>query len=139
MHIQVFILDTNEILGNILYQMKKNHFETGNIGENLAVEFLQKNGFNILERNWRSKHLEIDIIASKNHQLIFVEVKTRRSLAFGYPEESINKIKMKRLRLAASVYQFKHPQFRSIQFNVIAIVMLPDQPIALTMFEDVYF
>ena len=119
--------------------MKKNHFETGNIGETLAVEYLQKNGFEIRERNWRSKHLEIDIIASKQHQLIFVEVKTRRSLAFGYPEESINQIKMKRLRLAASVYQYKCPQFRSIQFNVIAILMLPHQPIELTMFEDVYF
>lgn len=118
--------------------MKKNHLETGALGEELAVTYLQERNYLILERNWRCKHFEIDIIATHQNILVFVEVKTRNSLAFGFPEESINKIKMKRLKLAAALYHFKNPQFKRIQFNVIAILMQLHQPKSIEMFEDVY-
>jgi len=119
--------------------MKKNHLETGAVGEDLAVAFLLEQDYLILERNWRCKHFEIDIIATLQNTLVFVEVKTRNTLAFGYPEESIGKAKMKRLQLAATVYHFNHPRFKRIQFNVIAILMLNKKPISIEMFEDVYF
>lgn len=123
----------------ILFKMKKNHLETGAAGEELAVSYLVKRDYIVLERNWRCKHFEIDIIATHQDLLVFIEVKTRNSLAFGYPEESINKIKMKRLKLAATVYHFKHPQYKRIQFNVISILLQHNQPVSIEMFEDVYF
>jgi putative endonuclease len=119
--------------------MKKNHLETGATGEDLAVEYLLKRNYLIQERNWRCKHFEIDIIATYQNLLVFVEVKTRKTLEFGYPEESIGKIKMKRLKLAATVYHFNHPQFKRIQFNVISILLQNNQPASIEMFEDVYF
>lgn len=119
--------------------MKKNHIKTGLSGEDLATTYLKDLGYFILERNWRYKHLEIDIIATYENTLVFIEVKTRSSMAFGFPEESIGKLKMKRLKIAASSYHFHHAQFKRIQFNVIAILMETNQPIALKMFEDVYF
>lgn len=119
--------------------MKKNHIQTGFTGEDLATAYLKEQGYSILERNWRCNHLEIDIIATHVNILVFIEVKTRNSTAFGFPEESISKIKMKRLKIAASQYHYHHPQFKRIQFNVIAILMETGQPIALKMFEDVYF
>lgn len=123
----------------ILFKMKKNHLETGAEGEKLAIDYLLERNYLILERNWRCKHLEIDIIATHQNLLVFVEVKTRKTLAFGYPEESINKIKMKRLKLAAALYHFHHPRFKRIQFNVISILLKEQKPASIEMFEDVYF
>jgi len=123
----------------ILFKMKKNHLETGVAGEDLAVDFLLKKEYIILERNWRCKHFEIDIIATHQNLLVFVEVKTRNTLAFGYPEECIGKPKMKRLQLAAAVYHFNHSKFKRIQFNVISILLQNNQPASIEMFEDVYF
>lgn len=124
---------------NILFVMKKNHIAIGFTGEDLAASFLKEQGYIILERNWRYKHFEIDIIASYENVLVFIEVKTRSSLAFGYPEESISKIKMNRLKIASSLYHYHHPQFKRIQFNVIAILLEAERPMAIKMFQDVYF
>ncbi|OYZ02644.1 MAG: hypothetical protein B7Y37_02325 [Sphingobacteriia bacterium 28-36-52] len=119
--------------------MKKNHLETGAVGEELAVAYLLERDYLILERNWRCKHLEIDIIAAHENLLVFIEVKTRNSLVFGFPEESISKIKMKRLKLAAALYHYHHPRFKRIQFNVISILLQEQKNAAIEMFEDVYF
>jgi putative endonuclease len=119
--------------------MKKNHLETGAVGEELAVAYLLERDYLILERNWRCKHLEIDIIAALENLLVFIEVKTRNSLVFGFPEESISKIKMKRLKLAAALYHYHHPRFKRIQFNVISILLQEQKNAAIEMFEDVYF
>jgi putative endonuclease len=119
--------------------MKKNHLETGAVGEELAVAYLLERDYLILERNWRCKHLEIDIIAALENLLVFIEVKTRNSLVFGFPEESISKIKMKRLKLAAALYHYHHPRFKRIQFNVISILLQAQKNAAIEMFEDVYF
>ena len=68
---------------------------TGRKGEDIAVEYLQNQGFRVLERNWRFGRWEIDIIACHRNMLHFVEVKTRSGLRFGYPEASIGRLKMK--------------------------------------------
>ena len=65
--------------------------ETGNYGEDLATAWIANKGYLIIERNWRHKHWEVDIIASKENKLHFFEIKTRRSAIFGHPEESIGK------------------------------------------------
>jgi putative endonuclease len=98
------------------------HNETGSTGEKLASAWLVKNGYTIKEMNWRYKHLEVDIIADKGDTVHFIEVKTRSSTLFGYPEESITKVKMKNLKDAAEQYQYQHPGIKWIQFDVLAIL-----------------
>ena len=80
---------------------KTSNQQKGTTGENLATNYLIENGFIIVERNWRYKHCEIDIICKKNNKLHFIEVKTRLSKQFGNPEESINEKKMNALKKAA--------------------------------------
>jgi len=111
--------------------------DTGNFGENLAAEYLIKNGFDILTKNWRYKHLEIDIIASKDQKLHIVEVKTRSTVAYGHPEQFIGKQKFQFLKNAAAMYQYQHAQWKNIQFDVIAITL--KEPIEILFLEDVFF
>ncbi|MGI8951544.1 MAG: YraN family protein [Chitinophagaceae bacterium] len=112
---------------------------TGNKGEQLAVTFLLQQGFEIVERNWRFKYLEVDIIASKNNRLHFFEIKTRTSDKYGKPEESISTKKMMNLKNAAEEYQYLHPEWKYVQFDVVAITILYNQPIEYFLIEDVYF
>ena len=72
-----------------------NNTEKGNQGEEIARAHLLKHGYTILEKNWRHKHLEIDIIASIDSTLVIVEVKLRASDFFGNPEEFVTKTKQK--------------------------------------------
>ena len=72
-----------------------NNHELGKEGETRAVEFLWKKGYRILERNFRTKRGEIDIIARNRKEIIFVEVKTRKNLDYGFPSESVNDNKQK--------------------------------------------
>ncbi len=113
------------------------HNETGTEGEKLAAEWLTAKGFAIKEINWRHRHWEVDIIAIKGDTLHFIEVKTRRSTAYGNPEESINKQKMKNLKDAAEQYQFKNPGWKWIQFDVLAILYKPND-IEYWFNQDVY-
>jgi len=77
------------------------HIEFGKKGEDLAVQFLQKKGYKILQRNYRYKRAEIDIIAQKEDLLIFVEVKARKRIDFGYPEDAVNEKKIELIQEAA--------------------------------------
>jgi putative endonuclease len=116
-----------------------NNKYTGKKGEEMAAAYLIKNGYNIVERNWRFKHWEVDIIASKGNCMHFFEIKTRSSDMYGHPEESISKQKMMNLRNAAEEYQYVHPEWKYVQFNVLAIKMFFNQPVEIMLFEDVYF
>lgn len=113
------------------------HNQTGSTGERLAAAWLTKNEYIIREVNWRYKHLEVDIIAQKGDTLHFIEVKTRTTTEFGNPEESITKLKMKNLRDAAEQYQFLHPGWKWIQFDVLAILFKSGK-IDYWFNEDVY-
>ncbi len=113
--------------------------DTGFLGENRATTYLLDLGFEILEKNWRYKHLEIDIIACKNGLLHIVEVKTRSNNEFGFPEQMVSKQKMQFLKNAAAHYHYLHPQFKWLQFDIIAIYKKPNEDWALDYFEDVYF
>ena len=91
-------------------------------GEDIAVDFLMKKGYRVLTRNFRFQHGEIDIIAEDGQVLVFVEVKTRRSLEYGTPEESISKRKRKLLRRTADGYMYtKKIEDRECRCDVIAI------------------
>ena len=110
----------------------------GNKGEDMAEDYLKANGFTVLHRNWRFKRWEVDIIANKGKFLHFIEIKTRTSSAYGKPEESISKLKMDNLLNAAEEYQYLDPQWKFIQFDVLAITLHFNQPAEFYMIEDVY-
>jgi putative endonuclease len=112
---------------------------TGNKGEELAAAYLSQKGYIIIERNWRFRNAEVDIIAAKNNRLHFFEIKTRTSDKFGKPEESMSYTKMKMLRIAAEEYQYKHPQWKYLQYDVLAITIMYDVPTEYFLIEDVYF
>ncbi len=82
--------------------------DTGIQGEKLAKDFLKKRGYRILETNYRCPEGEIDIIAKHKDSLVFIEVRTKTSLEFGSPEESITLTKKERLRATASRYRQTH-------------------------------
>ena len=112
---------------------------TGNHGETLAATYLQQNGYTLLEKNWRFRYWEVDLIASKNKRLHFFEVKTRTALSYGLPEESISRRKMDSLKNAAEEYQYRHPEWQYIQFDVLSILLLPGRAPDFFLIEDVYF
>ncbi|OQP62369.1 hypothetical protein A3860_28845 [Niastella vici] len=118
--------------------MSYQHHDTGKKGEDMAVAYLQKQLFTILQRNWRYARYEIDIIASRDNVLHIIEVKTRSSLLFGHPEESVSKKKIKNLLQAARAYMYQNQQWREVQFNILSITMLPGQPVEYFFIEDVY-
>jgi putative endonuclease len=112
---------------------------TGNKGEEMAAVWLQANGYDIVERNWRFKHWEVDIIASNGRKLHFVEVKTRSNHRFGRPEESIKRDKMSALKNAAEEYLYQHEEWKYIQFDVLAITLEGEEALEIFLIEDVYF
>ncbi|MBL0183437.1 MAG: YraN family protein [Chitinophagaceae bacterium] len=114
------------------------HNKTGNLGEAMAVEYFTGNGFTVLHRNWRHSHWEVDIIASKDAVLHFVEVKTRRTKKFGHPEEAVSKKKIQNLINASEEYLYQFPQWKRIQFDILAITILKDEPVEYFLIEDVY-
>ena len=96
--------------------------ETGILGEQLARDFLSKNGYRILETNYRCPAGEVDIIAQREDTLVFVEVRTKKSLEFGTPEESITPMKTERLRSVAAHYGQNHDNLPSSwRIDLIAI------------------
>ncbi len=97
------------------------HNDIGNKGEELAVNYLLAHNYTILERNWRYRKAEIDIIARKDDLLIIVEVKTRSSLAFGNPEKYVTQKKIKRLVEATDAYVNALNLDLEVRFDIISI------------------
>ncbi len=94
----------------------------GAVGELLAVRFLEREGMKILRRNYRFERGEIDIVAEEGEEIVFVEVKARRSKAFGEPEEAVTDHKQEQLRKVAEGYLFEHElSDRACRFDVVAI------------------
>ncbi|MEZ4874977.1 MAG: YraN family protein [Flavobacteriaceae bacterium] len=99
------------------------HNELGNIGEELAAQFLLREGYMILERNFVYDKAEIDIIAQKEEGVIVVvEVKTRNSAAFGNPQEFVSKSKIKLLVKAANEYVISQNLPVEVRFDIIAVL-----------------
>ena len=85
-----------------------NRRQTGQAGEDLAVDYLLKKGYCILQRNYRYEHGEIDIIATDGEVLVFIEVKSFRSKKFGEPEDAVTERKRERIRKTAEGYLFEN-------------------------------
>ena len=101
----------------------QNNREKGNIGEQLAVGYLKSKNYQILARNFRCTQGEIDIVASRNNVVVFIEVKYRRSLNCGYPAESVTAIKQRKIRKTAEYYIYKNNLADTdFRFDVIQII-----------------
>lgn len=114
------------------------HNELGKTGETLAAAYLKTIGYLIICQNWRYAHFEIDIIATKGRKLHFIEVKTRRSAFYGYPEESVTKRKFNYLKNAADEYLHQNAQYKWIQYDVLSIIFRKNGMHNFFLLEDVY-
>ncbi len=112
--------------------------EIGKIGEDKAADFLIENQYLILERNWRYKKAEIDIICKKDDILIFVEVKTKTYDYFGKPEESVTMYKENLLKSAAGAYMRSIIYDWEVRFDIISI-MINNGEFVLKHYLDVFF
>lgn len=101
--------------------------ETGKIGEEEAVKFLKKNKYKIIERNFRTKFGEIDIIAKKGKEIFFIEVKTRKTISFGYPEEAVDERKLNKIKKVALYYIQKNKIRNPFKFEIISILIKDDR------------
>jgi putative endonuclease len=114
------------------------HNKVGTEGEDLAVTWLQTKGYEILHRNWRHSHYEIDIIARKDTFLKFIEVKCRNASPFGFPEDSVTKKKFKHLKRAADEFLFLYPGHQWIQYDVLSITLYKNKEPEFFLLEDVF-
>ncbi len=101
--------------------------ETGKIGEEEAVKFLKKNKYKIIERNFRTKFGEIDIIAKKGNKVVFIEVKTRKTISFGYPEEAVDERKLNKIKKVALYYIQKNKIKSPVKVEVLSILIKDDR------------
>lgn len=111
--------------------MRPSTLLTGKRGEDLATAFLEKKGYGIVERNFRTRNGEIDIVAidqsEKPPTLVFVEVKTREGNAYGTPLEAITYFKLKFLVRTAMVYSTTHPRLpKSLRIDAVAVSLGSD-------------
>jgi putative endonuclease len=110
----------------------------GRWGEDEAARYLQERGYEILERNYHTARGELDIIARRDDVLVFVEVKTRSSNRFGYPEDAVTARKQARMQKAAENYFENHPECpETWQFDILAITRTHGAPPAIEHFENV--
>ena len=114
------------------------HNILGKEGENEAVRFLCEKGYTILHRNWRSGKYELDIIARFKHELVIVEVKTRRNTLYGLPEEVVNERKTRRIISSANAYLHKYHIDLPIRFDIITIVGTKT-PFQIQHIEDAFY
>ncbi|HWA52267.1 MAG TPA: YraN family protein [Patescibacteria group bacterium] len=106
--------------------MKQKNYETGKLGERIAEDFLTKNNYKLIARNFHTRFGEIDLIFSKNNKLIFVEVKLKVGEDFGTPEEMINRHKIRQIEMTGQSFLLKYPEYEkfyeSLQIDAICIV-----------------
>jgi putative endonuclease len=115
------------------------HHEFGKAGEQMAAEWLVQHGFELISRNWKSARYEVDIIASRNQVLHFIEVKSRHDDLFGKPEDWVDRRKGNHLLAAGEAFQNKYPEWKQIQFDIISILLTPDGNRDFFFIEDVYW
>src|SRR5688500_9318459 len=114
------------------------HNDLGKTGEQMAVDWLTKNGYKILQRNWQCGNCEIDVIATKGKFLHFIEVKARNHNPHCHPESSVGKKKFKNMQFAADFYLLRNPGHDWIQYDILAITLHSNKEAEYFLLEDVY-
>jgi len=106
--------------------MKSDNKKTGKIGEDIAIDFLKKKGYKIIERNYKCVFGEVDIVARDRGDIVFVEVKSRRSEYFGDPTDAVDFNKQKKIsKIALNYLNEKRVDNHDARFDVIAIKLSP--------------
>jgi putative endonuclease len=109
--------------------MPDNRQKIGQTGESLAAWYLKKNGYKIIEQNYRTPLGEIDIIAQEKKIIVFVEVKSRRSLRFGNPKWAVTPQKQRKIsRVALQYLKSTRQMNKSARFDVVAVISNRDEP-----------
>ncbi len=111
--------------------------ESGDYGEALALEFLTKKGYTLLEKNYRYKRAEIDLIMRQANTLVFVEVKARSSVSYGFPEEAVDEKKAALIIEAADHYIYEANWEKAIRFDIVSVILQPH--VAIRHFEDAFW
>ena len=107
--------------------------ELGARGEQLAVTHLTDAGLRVLDRNWRCREGEIDLVARDGDALVFCEVKARRGLGYGHPAEAVTPAKRRRIRLLAQRWLAAHDEHApEVRFDVVGVLVRPQRPALVT-------
>jgi len=110
--------------------------KVGEWGERLAAEFLTEKGYEVIERNYRFSHGEIDLIARTEELLVFVEVKARSGSYFGYPEEAVTRSKINVISKVAEEYIYKIDWKGGVRYDIISI--MNKKAVEIRHFEDAF-
>jgi len=110
----------------------------GEKGEAIAADFLIKEGYQILAKNYRFLRNEIDIVAKKGDLLIFVEVKMRKNNLFGFPESFVSDAQSKRIKIASEQYQLEIGWHGAIRFDILALTGKETSTVLISHFEDAF-
>ena len=111
--------------------------EIGRKGESIAVDYLIRKGYTIIEKNYSYRRFEIDIIAKQKNTIVFVEVKTRQTSSFGFPEESVDNRKIKHILNCADHYIYQIQWTGNIRFDIISILFKPS--LSIEHIEDAFY
>ncbi|WP_409515084.1 YraN family protein [Chryseobacterium sp.] len=114
------------------------HNELGKKAEDLAAEYLVKNGYTILFRNFRFKKNEIDIIAEKDNKIVVVEVKARSTDFFILPQEAVTKSKIKAIVLAANHFMEEFNKNQEVRFDIISVLPDSDGQLEIEHIQDAF-
>ena len=106
--------------------MNRSNLQTGKMGEEIARRYLEKNGYKIIDQNYKTKYAEIDLIAKKKGEIIFIEVRTKKEVNFGTPEETINKRKLRKLRGNAKAYVAWKKWQGYYRIDAVCVVLKPN-------------
>lgn len=109
----------------------------GRDGEDFACRWLRENGFMLRERNWRNGRYEIDIIAERYGMIHIIEVKTRQAGGVLLPEQTITPSKIAALKRAASAYLSMYRIRCEVEFDLLAIDILPDHTFDIRLIQDI--
>ena len=115
------------------------HISLGRNGEQLAVSFLKQKGHLLLHTNYRCGHKEIDIITLDKDILVFSEIKTRSSYAFGFPETAVTPAKQLLLKAAAEAFLLDNISYKKVRFDIISILMANGVVKEMMHFEDAFY
>lgn len=108
--------------------MKCDNKKVGVMGEKIAKEYLEQEGYTILETNFYCRFGEIDIIAKLNNEISFIEVKTRKQIVYGFPAESVNKSKRNHIYKSAGFYTYLYNLYNfPISLDVVEIYLFEDK------------
>jgi putative endonuclease len=107
--------------------------ELGFLGERIAATYLTDAGLQVLDRNWRCREGELDVVAREGDALVFCEVKTRRGTGYGHPVEAVTPVKQRRLRTLAQRWLAAHDEHApELRFDVVGVLVRPSRPALVT-------